>query len=90
MLIEILTKEDLENFRKVLIKDLVEALDKKPLTTQKLLKSFEVRKLLNISPGTLQALRDKKILNYSKIGNIHYYSHQDIEEVLKKNSAFKE
>ncbi len=50
------------------------------------LKSNEVRKLLNISPGTLQNLRINGTLTYTKIGGIMYYSYSDIEKVLNGNS----
>ena len=50
------------------------------------LKSYEVRKLLNISPGTLQNLRVNGILRYTKIGSLLYYKLGDIEKLLEDNS----
>ena len=50
--------------------------------TKKWLKSKEVRKLLNISPGTLQSLRSRKVIPYTKIGGIIYHDAADIQKVL--------
>lgn len=49
------------------------------------LKSSEVRKMLNISPGTLQTLRLNGTLPYTKIGGTHYYNLNDIEKLLSKS-----
>lgn len=87
MQIEILTKEDLDTFRKLLIADLVEVLNKKIQPNKQWLKSNEVRKLLNIAPGTLQLLRNNKTISYTKIGNILYYNNEDIEKLLKNNKV---
>uniref|UniRef100_UPI0025C5CFA9 helix-turn-helix domain-containing protein n=1 Tax=Flavobacterium sp. UBA6046 TaxID=1946552 RepID=UPI0025C5CFA9 len=51
------------------------------------LKSNEVRKLLNISPGTLQNLRINGTLSYTKIGCILYYPYQDIEKLMEHNKV---
>jgi hypothetical protein len=51
------------------------------------LKSNEVRKLLGISPGTLQTLRITGTLNYSKIGGMMYYRYQDIMKLLEKGGS---
>ena len=56
MAIEVITREDLNEFRTLLLSDLKEILNSKSQQTQQWLKSNEVRKLLNISPGTLQIL----------------------------------
>jgi hypothetical protein len=47
------------------------------------LKSNEVRKMLNISPGTLQNLRINGTLRFSKIGGMMYYKLEDINKVLE-------
>jgi Helix-turn-helix domain len=51
--------------------------------TKKWLKSREVRKLLNISLGTLQNLRVRKILPYTRIGGIIYHDAADIQTMLE-------
>ena len=62
MAVEILTKEDLNDFRTLLLNDIREIIQGKTEQTKQWLKSKEVRKLLNISPGTLQTLRINKTL----------------------------
>lgn len=87
MAIEVLTKEDLYEFRTLLLSDLKELLKVNPQQTKQWLKSKEVRKLLNISPGTLQTLRINKTLTYTKIGGILYYDNADIEKLLNGNKV---
>jgi hypothetical protein len=87
MAIEIITKQDLEEFRVVLLNDIKEIFQNKAEPTKKWLKSKEVRKLLNISPGTLQTLRINNTLSYTKIGGIIYYDNADIEKLLTSNKV---
>ena len=87
MAIEILTKADLCEFRKSLLEDIRGILKEKNEQTKKWLKSTEVRKLLNISPGTLQNLRINGTLSYTKIGGTIYYANQDIEKLLENNKV---
>jgi hypothetical protein len=87
MAIEILTKSDLNEFRKSLIEDIREVLKDKNEHSKKWLKSTEIRKLLNISPTTLQNLRINGTLTYTKIGGTIYYDNTDIEKLLNKNKV---
>ena len=87
MAIEIITKEDLQTFRFQLLDDLKNIIHTKPHKQKQWLKSSEVRKLLKISPGTLQNLRINGTLSYTKIGSIIYYNNDDIEAVLDGNST---
>lgn len=88
MAIEIITREDLDQFRTLLLNDLKEILhSSKPEQTKQWLKSNEVRKLLNISPGTLQNLRINGTLSYTKIGGIIYYAYSDLMKVLEENKV---
>jgi DNA-binding MarR family transcriptional regulator len=90
MAIEVITKEDLNEFRVLLLKELKDLLQCNQHQTKQWLKSTEVRKLLNISPGTLQTLRINKTLSYTKIGGTIYYAYQDIEKVLELNKVNSE
>lgn len=90
MAIEVITKEDLNEFRVLLLKELKDLLQLNQQQTKQWLKSTEVRKLLNISPGTLQTLRINKTLSYTKIGGTIYYAYQDIEKVLELNKVNSE
>uniref|UniRef100_UPI004047A37D helix-turn-helix domain-containing protein n=1 Tax=Roseivirga sp. TaxID=1964215 RepID=UPI004047A37D len=53
--------------------------------SKKWLKSYEVRKLLDISPGTLQNLRVNGTLPFTKIGGVIYYDYTDIQSMLQSN-----
>jgi hypothetical protein len=86
MAVQIITIEDLNEFRSLLLNDLKEIIQSKPQQVKQWLKSNEVRKLLNISPGTLQNLRINGTLTFTKIGGIIYYNYSDIEKVLKGNT----
>ena len=82
MAISIITKEDLQQFKIELLEG-IEILLKGKTTEQKLwLRSSEVKKLLNISSGTLQNLRINGTLSYSKIGGALYYNYKDIQKLL--------
>lgn len=90
MAVEILTKDDLNDFRTLLLNDIREIIQGKTEQTKQWLKSKEVRKLLNISHGTLQTLRINKTLSYTKIGGIIYYAQKDIEKLLDENKVSAE
>lgn len=82
MAISIITKEDLQQFKIELLEG-IDLLLKGKTTEQKLwLRSSEVKKLLNISSGTLQNLRINGTLSYSKIGGSLYYNYKDIQKLL--------
>ena len=87
MAVKIITIEDLNDFRNLLLNDLKEIINSKPQQSKQWLKSNEVRKLLNISPGTLQNLRINGTLSYTKIGGIMYYNHADIDKLLNGNKV---
>ncbi|OFV10605.1 MULTISPECIES: helix-turn-helix domain-containing protein [Sphingobacterium] len=82
MQLDILTKEDLAQFRKELL-DEIKTLFKQQ-QRKEWIRSAEVRRLLNISGGTLQNLRINGTLQYTKIGGIMYYKLEDIERLLEK------
>ncbi len=82
----VLTIEDLQEFKKELLQELKTIFPGANAgVTKKWLKSTEVRKLLGISPGTLQNLRINGTLPYSKIGGVIYYDHEEIQNILTQN-----
>lgn len=87
MAVEIITKEDLQSFRFQLLDDLKNILHTKPTKQKQWLKSSEVRKLLKISPGTLQNLRINGTLAFTKIGSIIYYNYDDIVALIENNKT---
>jgi len=83
MALEVITREDLNEFRTQLLIDFKNIIQEKQGENPKQwLKSKEVRALLNISPGTLQNLRINGTLTYTKIGGLMYYDQSDIQKVL--------
>lgn len=96
MATNIVTTEDLQAFKLELLDEIKKLLSKgQPAPAQRWLKSHQIRKLLNISPGKLYSLRESGILPYSKIGSVLLYDYYDIEKMLQKskhgrNSSNKE
>lgn len=93
MATEIITTDDLREFKLELLEEFKRLLkDHGAQPSKKWLKSPEVRKLLGISPGTLQNLRINGTLPYTKIGGILYYDNEDIQKILidkkKQNRLF--
>lgn len=81
---QLVTIEDLEAFKIDLlieIKELLKA-DLAPKGSKEWLKSSEVRKMLGVSPGTLQNLRVTGKLPFSKVGRLIFYRQQDITKLL--------
>ena len=84
---ELITKDDLIEFRLQLIQDFRQIVEAKPIQqAQRWLKSNEVKQLLNVSAGTLQNLRINGTLTYSKIGGTIFYDSVIIEKILQTNS----
>lgn len=79
--VELITREDLHQFRKELVQELREVIGQ-PQQVKQWLKSSEVRKLLNISAGTLQNLRIKGIIPFRKIGGTLYYRYEELLKAL--------
>jgi hypothetical protein len=74
----------LREFKNQLIEELLTALKSQNSHVQKKwLKSHEVRRLLKISPGTLQTLKSNGVIPYTKIGGVHFFDYEDIQHVLE-------
>lgn len=86
--IEVVTKEDLQEFRMQLLNDIRQLLTPAEAKLVKpWLKNGEVRKLLGISANTLQRLRVSGKLRSTKVGGVHYYRYVDIEKLLNSDAA---
>ncbi|MEQ9377689.1 MAG: helix-turn-helix domain-containing protein [Imperialibacter sp.] len=86
MATEVITTDDLREFKIELLEDLKRLLkEHSGQPSKKWLKSYEVRKLLSISPGTLQNLRVNGTLPFTKIGGVIYYDYADIQGMLQSN-----
>lgn len=83
---EILTTDHLREFKIELFSELKKMLDERHgQPAKKWLKSFEVRKMLGISPGTLQNMRINGTIPFTKMGGILYYDTLDIQKILESN-----
>lgn len=85
MTVELITKQDLNQFKMELIEELTQLFTDNTVPTKKWLRSSEVRKILSISPGTLQNLRINGSLKFSKVGSLLYYDANDISKMLAAN-----
>ncbi len=91
MSVNILTTEDLREFKKELLEEIRELLneDKAQIIKKEWLKSSQVMDMLNISSGTLQRYRHNGILSYTKIGGLVFYEAGQIEKILSDNHITK-
>jgi len=85
--LDLITRDDLQRFKEELFAQLrqlnIATGDISP--DKKWMKSAEVRKLLTISPGTLQNLRINGTLRFTKFGSLMFYKREDIEKILEDN-----
>lgn len=97
MEVNIITQKDLEQFKDELFQELQQLFQnipqakegKKPLQQEKWLKSYQVQRLLGISPGTLQNLRINGTIPYSKLGGILLYPTDEITKLINDNMRNK-
>ena len=83
---QIITTEDLREFKEELLEDIKAIINHQSgFAPKKWLKSPEVRDLLSISTGTLQNLRINGTLPFTKVGGVIYYDYQDIQKVMQQN-----
>lgn len=81
----ILTLEDLQSFKQELLEEIRAILSERQNgSTTRWLKSHQVRRMLTVSPGTLQHLRVNGTLPFTKVGGVLFYDAQDIENMLQQ------
>ncbi len=81
----IATLEDLERMKAEIIQALKEVTQSHSNLEKKWLRSKEVREKLNISSTTLQTMRIKGQIPFSKISGIIYYPADGIQNLLINN-----
>lgn len=84
---QVVTIGDLKDFKEDLLQQLSKIVAENMTPTKKWLKSAEVRKLLNVSPGTLQGMRLRGELSFTKVGGIIFYETKDIQAMISKNKV---
>jgi|SRR5580658_9562545 hypothetical protein len=81
---QLVTLDDLEKFRVMLMMDIKKMLEGHiGKTPKRWLKSFEVRQMLKISPGTLHTLRSTGKIPYTRMGGLIFYDAVEIDLVLQ-------
>lgn len=84
---QIITTDDLKEFKEELLQDIKKLFKiKEDMVHKKYLKSTDLMKILKVSPGTLQTLRINGTIPYSKVGGIIFYDPDEISKVMKENS----
>lgn len=90
MAVNILTKEDLQQFKTDLFTELKELLSSTtPAVQKKWLKSYEVRAMLGISRGTLQNMRTNGTLEATPVGGLMFYDYEDITKLMQGKKQTK-
>lgn len=85
---QLITVGDLESFRLTLLEEIKSILrEPSGQSNKQWLRSAEVRKLLGVSPGTLQNLRINGSLPFSKVGGIVYYKQEEIFKLLEDSQS---
>ncbi|OYX12959.1 MAG: hypothetical protein B7Z16_16205 [Algoriphagus sp. 32-45-6] len=86
MEIELVTLTDLQNFKKEILTEIRSLLSSKTELAEdkKWVKSKDVQKLLQISAGTLQNLRNRKMIPFTKLGGVIFYSLEDLKKIMEK------
>ena len=82
MNIDFITRDEFSDFKSEIIAEIRKIL-KGDQKQPKWLKTKEVRAILSCSSGTLQNLRNRGIIDYTKIGGTLYYSAESIYRALE-------
>lgn len=86
MAVNILTQEDLQQFKTEFFTQLKTLLAEMPKTSQKQwLRSYEIKKMIGISSGTLQTMRNNKTIAYTKVGSLTFYAYEDVVKLMERN-----
>ena len=87
---QLVTIEDLETFKAEMIAAITGILrEKVKRPEKKWLKSSAARKLIGVSPGKLQAIRESGMLPYTKIGGNIYYDQDDLFKLFDDHKTSK-
>jgi hypothetical protein len=88
-MVELITKEDLNSFKNEVLNEIRLILKPRGTNQQQKewLKSYEVRKLLGISPGKLQNMRVNGTIAFTRIGGLMFYKYDDIVKLMEDNKT---
>jgi hypothetical protein len=90
MMSDIVTKDDLRQFGLLLINDIRKIIDEsqtneKDALDPEWLKSRVVRKLMDMSPGSLQNLRVTGKVRFKKVLGSYYYNKEDLSNLFSED-----
>jgi hypothetical protein len=82
--VEIVTKEDLQQFKQDLLAAMQKMLQESSAPTdRRWLKTYDVRKMLgNLSPGTMQTMRNNGMLPYAPLSGLALYEYKDVVALM--------
>ncbi len=83
MNLEIITREEFNSFKQEVLEALKPVINNQP---KQYLRSAEMRKMLNISAGTLQNMRINGTLPFIKVGSTILYDLDMVIKIFKENS----
>lgn len=77
-----------EDLKRNLLLELAQMLRKASIPLEKKwMKSVEVMKLLEISHGKLQTMRNARKISFTRLGGSIYYDREDIEQMFEENKT---
>jgi hypothetical protein len=80
---QIATVQDLLDFRDQIITDIKKLLKEQAgVPTRQWLKAIDIKKMLRLSDGKLQYLRDKGVIPFKKLGGVTYYNLEEITDLM--------
>jgi len=80
----------LREFKDDLLVEITELISKRNnISEKKYMKSKEVQRILEISPGTLQTRRNSGEIPFTKIGGCIYYDRDEIQKVFENNKVIR-
>jgi hypothetical protein len=84
MATQIITTDDFREFKVELFRELKRMLEEHHnQPTKRWLRSYQIRNLLGIAPGTLQNLRVTGKLPFTKIGGVMFYDYEEVRRMLE-------
>jgi hypothetical protein len=88
MATNLITREDLHEFRRELLEELKKMLEEQQvLTPKRWFKTYELKRVLPLCNLKLQALRDSGKLPYSRFGKVLIYDYRDIEKLIAEHKV---
>lgn len=84
---QLTTKADLSVLENNIIQKMSDLLKEKKFENRQWLKSKDVRRMLQCSPGTLQNLRINGTLPFTKVGGTIFYKYENVIQMLNDNKV---